>query len=270
MLPSCIVNMLATLILYIEASPKQAQRILELGRKPIIIGGCGRSGTTLLLSILSCHPNILAIGKETWALCPDGYTPDGDYKKTPKLDVPFGLWRIYRNLIDQQISHNFKRWCEKTPRNVIYFERILRHFGERVRIIHMVRDGRDVVTSKHPRKPYQFWITPHRWVQDVSAGRKVENQPQVLTIRYEDLLLDYEKTVRLICEFIEEEFVSTFLSYPESATVRSGRAWFIPAREIHTLSIGRWKDPRYAQRIDSLLSEPMAMDLLLYYGYDIA
>ncbi len=32
---------------------------------PIIIGGCGRSGTTLLLSILGSHPNIQAIKDET-------------------------------------------------------------------------------------------------------------------------------------------------------------------------------------------------------------
>ena len=40
---------------------------------PLIIGGCGRSGTTLLLSVLSAHPKVLAIPHETEAFCPGAY-----------------------------------------------------------------------------------------------------------------------------------------------------------------------------------------------------
>lgn len=265
-----IANTLSNLILFVEASPKQAKRILDLSRKPIVIGGGGRSGTTLLLSILSCHPNIFAIGRETHAFCPDGYVREGGYNPTPRLNSPFRLWRLYRNLAHQQLSGSLTRWCEKTPRNVVYFGKILQYFGERVRIINLVRDGRDVVTSYHPPDPTRFWISPPRWVQDVSAGKQIEGHPQVLTIRYEDLVLNYEKTVRRICEFIEEEFISAFLSYPESATVRDSLAWVTPAKEVDASSIVRWKAPEYAQRVNSLLSEPMAADLLLHYGYDIA
>jgi hypothetical protein len=44
--------------------------LTSLPQKPIIIGGCARSGTTLLLSVLSCHPNIYAIPDETYTFCP--------------------------------------------------------------------------------------------------------------------------------------------------------------------------------------------------------
>jgi hypothetical protein len=222
-----------------------------------------------MLSVLSCHPHILAIEKETYALCPDGYGRDGYYNKNPRLDAPLALWRIYRCLFDQEIPMDCTRWCEKSPRNVIYFEKILRHFGTGVRIINMVRDGRDVVTSRHPLEPNRYWVTPHRWVQDVSAGRRMENHPQVLTVRFEDLVQDYERTVRGVCEFIGEVFVPELGSYPQAARVRYNDAWFSPVRPLDTAHIERWKEPGHAQRIAELLSEPGAVQLLNHYGYRI-
>jgi len=35
-----------------------------------VIGGCGRSGTTLLLGVLSSNTKICAINEETWTLYP--------------------------------------------------------------------------------------------------------------------------------------------------------------------------------------------------------
>jgi hypothetical protein len=261
-------NHQAVIELFKNTSPAKAWRILRLGRRPIVIGGCGRSGTTLLLSILSCHPKIFAIDIETVALCPDGYGADGMYNKTPRLDVPFKLWNIYQYLMDREILESCTRWCEKTPRNVIYFERILRHFGKRVRLIHIVRDGRDVVTSVHPSDPSRFWVTPHRWVQDVAAGRRMEDHPQVITVRYEDLVQSFEAPVRRICEFIGEEFSRAFLSYPETARVKESLAWFRPASAMTDKTMGRWKDPKFKEIVDSLVRTPMAIELLRHYGYD--
>ncbi|MDZ7288889.1 MAG: sulfotransferase [candidate division KSB1 bacterium] len=262
------VDLQAAYYLFRNTSFRKAQRILQLGRRPIVIGGCGRSGTTLLLSVLSCHPKIFAIDIETVALCPDGYGADGMYNQAPNLDVPFRLERIYQYFIEREIPAGNTRWCEKTPRNVLYFGRILQHFGTRVRLLHMVRDGRDVVTSIHPRAPTRFWVTPHRWVQDVAAGREFENHPQVLTIFYEDLVREYEATMRRICEFIDEEFVEAFLSYPDSARLKETGAWFHPAQATTDKSIGRWKDPKYREVIESFWREPMAGELMQHYGYD--
>ena len=56
-----------------------------------MIGGCARSGTTLLLSMLSCHPRLLAIPNETMSLCPTAYElSDEDFARrveTLGLDI---------------------------------------------------------------------------------------------------------------------------------------------------------------------------------------
>lgn len=253
--------------LFQKAPRVQAERILQLGKRPIAIGGCGRSGTTLLLSILSCHPKIFAIDIETTALCPDGYGADGMYNRNPNIGMPFKLEKIYEYLLAHEIPASCTRWCEKTPRNVIYFERILRHFGKPARLIHIVRDGRDVVTSVHPRDASRYWVTPHRWAVDVAAGRRLENHPQVLTIRYEDLVRNYEMIMRRICDFVEEEYTPAFLQYPDSARVKESIAWFNPAQTMNDRSIGRWQEIKYVNIVEEFLREPGVVELLKHYGY---
>lgn len=238
-------------------------RILKLSRTPIVIGGCGRSGTTFLLSVLSCHPNIFAIDIETKALCPTAYG------KKPDLSASLKMALIFNYLYEckDEIPKSCTRWCEKTPKNVLFFGRILDYFGQRVKIIHIVRDGRDVITSIHPEDPSAFWITPERWIEDVSCGLKYENHPQVLTIRYEDLVRNYEKILRKICLFIEEEFTDTFLAYPETAYKNKSSGWGGPAKAPDEKSIGRWKEDQHSEIIERFMANPKAIDLLRHFGY---
>lgn len=248
------------LMLLRKTSLTKWMRIMRMDLNPIVIGGSGRSGTTLLLSILSCHPHIFAIDHETRALCPGNV-------QNPLMNAPFKFERIYNYLAEREIPDHCHRWCEKTPRNVLHFSRILKFYGKRVRIIHIVRDGRDVITSRHPTDPTRFWVSAETWIRDTSAGLQLEDHPQVLTVRYEDLVTKYQPTVRRICEFIDEKFDEAFLHYPEAARVKSNAAWYSDARPIDDTSIGRWKKPQYRIRIFDLLSRPQAVQLLEHFGY---
>ena len=63
--------------------------VLQIPQTPILIGGCGRSGTTLLLSLLSAHPRIRAVSRqgrnlETDAMC---HLPSDDRRQ----GIPPGL-----------------------------------------------------------------------------------------------------------------------------------------------------------------------------------
>ncbi|MEQ8717545.1 MAG: sulfotransferase [Acidimicrobiales bacterium] len=247
-----------------RALPGRVRRIRQLSREPIVIGGCGRSGTTLLLSVLSCHPEIHAIPQETGALC------RGALKPELGLDAPFRLELLYEHLVESAISPTARRWCEKTPRNVWYFERLIDHFGAGIRLLNIVRDGRDVVRSRHPSNPDSTHVQPRRWVADVGAGKAVEDHPQVLTIRYEDLVGQYEPTLRRVCEFLEVDFVTAFLAYPTSAVVKSNTAWFGPARAVTTNSVGAWRESSSEDPVRELLAIPEALELLRHYSYETA
>lgn len=249
-----------------EVKPSRANRIRELSRRPVIIGGCARSGTTLLLSILSCHPKILAIEEETGAFCPSAYIPSG-YNPNPDLDATIDLTLIYRYLNRINISSEYELWCEKKPRNVLFIKRIINLFRERVRFIHLVRDGRDVIVSRHPQDPSKYWVNVQRWVQDVGAGKEFFEHPQVLTIRYEDLIENYIFVVGQLCEFIGVDFVDEFKYYPRNAKIIQDAAWFQQAYPLNPKSIGRWKYQVYSNRVKEIYNEPQAVDLLKFFGY---
>ena len=240
---------------------RSSARSRRFDRPPIVIGGCGRSGTTLLLAVLSAHPSIFSIPVETLAFCPAGYLPD------PDLDHPFEPRRIRRQLWLQEIPEGRRRWCEKTPRNVLYFERILDHFGGEVRLINLVRDGRDVITSRHPTDPSRYWVSPQRWIRDVGAGRRLEDHAHVTTVRYEDLVHRFEDTARHLCEFLDEPVAPEMLEWHRHATVRTNAAWFGKVEPLHAQSVARWQKPEHAAVVEELLGDPEARSLLDHYDY---
>ncbi len=237
--------------------PKPAQ----FTRPPIIIGGCGRSGTTLLLSVLSAHPRICAIPQETYAFCVSAY------ESSPSTEPKLHIEKFYKGLEQSDIPPGFNRWCEKAPKNVLFFGPILDAFGEDVRLIHVVRDGRDVITSKHPQNPNSFWVTPERWITDVSAGLEYEEHEQVYTLRYEDLVLDYEATIRKVIGFIGGDFDDHMLDWHKYAVVRQNVAWEGEVKDMYGSSIGRWKDPQYADLIEQFTSDANVATLLERMGY---
>lgn len=231
-------------------------------RPPIVIGGCGRSGTTLLLSLLSAHPSIVAIPFESQAFTATLYDEE------PDLQAPFQVWRIYCALADLPLEPSVRRWCEKTPKNVVVFERILDRFDGDVRLLHVVRDGRDVVTSRHTSKPDAYWVEPKRWIEDVSAGLALRDHEKVHTLRYEDLVMETEETLERLGAFLGEELSGFAESWVERARIRSFESpERRPARPLDRSGIGRWQKPEHRERAEALMRHPRARDLLAELGY---
>ena len=231
-------------------------------KPPILIGGCGRSGTSILLSVLSAHPAISAVPNETEAFCPTAWDP------RPDLEAPFRPELIEEYLSSARLRPGSTRWLEKSPKNILFFGRIIDHFQGRVRLINLVRDGRDVVTSFHPtRRREKPWVSPRRWIDDVGAGTAFDDHPLVHLIKYEDLILDYKNTVAGLCRFLEEEVHENLFEWHLHATVRSHVAWSGEVSGLHPQSIGKWKKEENRKWVEPLLAEPEAGELLRRYGY---
>jgi hypothetical protein len=231
---------------------------------PIIIGGCGRSGTTLILAILGSHPRIFAIPEETRIFCPTAY------ERVPNLCSPINLEAIQAFLDKQAVPESCTRWCEKTPKNVLFFERILGAFQDRVRLIHVVRDGRDVITSLHPNNPHRFHVSQARWVAEVTYGLRFQHDPRVLTVRYEDIVLDFEPTIRRVCDFLGEEFLPELLDWSSKTNIRWQKSWHQGSvRPLYKTAIGRWRSAGYNKIIDQFLSNIQSRECLQRLGYPI-
>ncbi len=234
----------------------------QFSKEPIYIGGCGRSGTTLLLSIISSHPEIFACPEELEMF--NKVETDNNGKKIPKR-----IDRLYRTLLTNKIDDTCNRWCEKSPTNVRHIQDMDSFHDGKFKFLNIVRDGRDVILSKHPTSPSEYWVSPERWVKDVKAGFKEEDNPNVYTVRYEDLILNFEEEIKKICSFLEVPVCHEILNWHEYTTVRKNRAYFGKVKNIFKTSIGKWKKPEHKARVEQLLEFDEAKMLLSKYGYEV-
>lgn len=238
---------------------KEQKRFTE---PPILIGGCGRSGTTLLLSILSAHREIFAFPKELGLF--NEVDQDEEGRWHPKRED-----RLYFNLLKNTVDDTANRWMEKSPSNVTRIREIDDHFHGRFKMIHIIRDGRDVVLSVHPTDPSRYWVEPARWVKDVNLGLEMADHPQVHTLRYEDLITKFTDTLAKLTEFLEIPFSEELKDWHTHATVRSNSAYFSEVQNIHSKSIEKWKRTEDQERIRDFMEYPGSVDLLKRCGYPV-
>lgn len=232
----------------------QSKEQQHFSREPIVIGGCARSGTSLLLSILSAHPAIHAIPVET-----DAFTEWNSAGQPIRMD------RLYRQLLIHSIKPSATRWCEKRPYNVRFISEILKYYREKVKFIHIIRDPRAVCTSIHPNKPTDYWVSPDRYIHDVTLGLAFEKHPAVFTLKYEELISQTETVIQRLCEFMEEPFHESMKNWYEHATIRKNKAWF---NSLQGIQADRgWGDPQHQQRVNELMNSPEMRQLMVRLGY---
>jgi len=256
----------------------------------VLIGGCGRSGTTLIREMLDRHPS-LAIGPETAILC--------DFPNPERLAFDWGLPQaeIERSMSRSrdivEFSAEFFRayakkrgkpvWGDKTPRNVRALGRILKWFPN-ARFVHMIRDGRDVACSlrKHPKETVRHGkLVPQnvnrpitecakRWIEDTSCGLALRGHPRVIEVRYEVLTADPETELKRICDFLRLDYDASMARASDEgspADLTDGRLMNNrdAAGQIHRKSLSRWRrDMSPSERRDFV---HVAGELLVALGY---
>ncbi|MBN1132299.1 MAG: sulfotransferase [Bacteroidales bacterium] len=235
----------------------EAQRFSD---SPILVGGCARSGTTLLLSILSSHRELFCIPKELGLFNEVSKDEQGNSE-------PLRIDRLYTSLLVNRIPKQAKRWCEKSPSNIHHIQDIDSYFGGNFRFLQIIRDGRDVVLSRHPVARDTYWVSPERWVLDVSTGMKYTDHPNVYTLKYENLVQDFKKSVEGICSFLGIPVSEEILNWHKHAAVTRNRAYYSRVKELSGDSIGKWKQPQNQERIAAFMNNPEAVRLLECLGY---
>ncbi|MFL5819908.1 MAG: sulfotransferase family protein [Solirubrobacteraceae bacterium] len=214
---------------------------------PFVVG-VTRSGTTLLRLMLDAHPQ-LAVPPETHfaleviAAFKEGpVTPERfvaivtGHRRWPDFGLDADVLRarvseaqplaagpalraFYRYYADQAGK---PRWGDKTPGYLRKMSSIERALPE-ARFIHLIRDGRDVavsITGLH-FGPRSVPKAAHRWAKRIRVareqGRRVGHYTEV---RYEDLVLEPEATLRRICAFVELDWDPAMLDYHDRAADR--------------------------------------------------
>ena len=101
----------------------------------------------------------------------------------------------------------------------------------------------------------------------MKAGLHFLDHPNVLTIRYEDLVQTYERTIGKVCHFLDIPITEEILNWHEHATVINNRALFSKIEQLKSTSIGKWKNSENAQRLTEFTSRKETMELLKKYNY---
>ncbi len=263
----------------------------ESEARPIIVGGCARSGTTLVRVILDSHRN-LCCGPESGLFF---RKRTGLNRLVNRFDMPRPrVLRLAREsgsraeFIDKFFGFyarrsGTRRWAEKSPRNVQVLDYVFRSFPK-ARFIHVIRDGRDVACSlrtfpRHEvvegelvpletRNPLEPGI--ERWVSDITAALPYRSDPRYLEVRYEDVVASTRETIAKVLEFAGEPWDEAVLRHSEFDTTSRDVAKFPQnpeaTRPVTDESIGRWK--RDLTREEQEVFKELAGGLLVELGYE--
>ncbi len=257
---------------------------------PIVLGGCGRSGTTLLRMMLDSHRRICC-GPESSlfrrrAIDPDWLADRFGFSRAEVGAIREGarsrpaLIEAFAGLCMQKAGK--ARWAEKTPRNISRIGEIFRCFPS-ARFVHVLRDGRDVACSlrTHPRHkveggklvPTDNWKPiagcARRWVRDIESSRRWWGDPRFHTVRYEDLVLDPRPALERLMAFIGEEWDEAMLAHAAADSPFRDATRFAQNPEalgaVSTASLSRWQ--RDLDERDRRIFKRIAGPLLVELGY---
>ena len=257
---------------------------------PIVLGGCGRSGTTLLRMMLDSHRRICC-------------GPEANVFRTRKLAPGalahrFGFGRdevraiydavrsrpefieAFAGLCMQKAGKS--RWAEKTPRNIRHIGEIFRCFPE-ARFVHVLRDGRDVACSlrSHPRHkvvdgklvPLDTWRPiddgARRWRDDIERSRRWWSDPRFHTVRYEELVLKPRPVLECLMAFLGEDWDEAMLAHTVAESPFRDPTRFPQNPEaldpVRSAALNRWK--RDLSSRDRRIFKQIAGSLLIELGY---
>lgn len=192
-----------------------------------------------------------------------------NYHDPATIEALFNLAKDPKHFLDLFFSNyasrlNKTRWAEKSPNNVFTIDEIFKMYPD-AKFVHVVRDGRDVVISMIQKLKWRPISAIHSWLMAVEAGMRFRGDPRYFEVKYEDLVLENEKTLRALMEFLEDDFDTTMLEY-----WKKGDEAFLGygTQPIFTSSVAKWKnmplDPISKRTLDLMLR-----DKLMKLGYEV-
>ncbi len=251
--------------------------------------GCGRSGTTLLKTILNAHPQI-TIPHETFFF--NMIVPKGDsdsMSRDQKIDRIVSRWWIKESGVSaQDLNHALAdkeaSWknlliallaAQASKKEVVCFgEKTVGHlqFSKQLldtypgcRIIQIIRDPRAVVASFRSAKVGSNFVAKIAadWQLAYEVDQELADSTRYLRVKFEDLILHSSSTAKEICQFLKLQYNPEMLQFHKRADKGFSREQSHhenTTKEIFTSGLNTWKNKLTKNSlglIESRLGQPM-------------
>ena len=276
---------------------------LPKGNRLIFVGGAPRSGTTLVQNMLASHPDIL--GGPEFLHLPDIIGVRNQLRRSiarkwiDEFCSPEDVDQLTSIFIEDLLlpladTHGCKFLSEKTPSNVLVFSALLELFPS-ARFIHVVRDPRAIIASmlrvglrarRKGVKTQDFTTSTMAAIDYVqkcfrSGFGAAESAPdRVLTVVYEQLVVDPERETRRMCDFLGIEWARQMM-YPgrqkhlgeKAVTSKSGEVWYKSEtynRDPETREIDKWKRQLTPYQKAMIAASFRDSEALAPLGYDFS
>tara|TARA_Y100000589_G_scaffold317772_1_gene344301 strand:+ start:1658 stop:2461 length:804 start_codon:yes stop_codon:yes gene_type:complete len=201
---------------------------------PLFIGGMFKSGTSLTRKFVGNHPDIFASLETNWFYL-DQYFLNNSYNTNTIANQWSAFFNIEKELILKTIKlsnsseevldclmkiiikkNNHKDWCEKSPPNISYGERIFNYWPNS-KLIHIIRDPFDIFYSLKEAKK---WDSPKeftdRWISIFKHKKHLEKNSRYKEFRYEEIIKNTKKTLKNIFEFSELSWLDEYANHDNS------------------------------------------------------
>jgi hypothetical protein len=248
-----------------------------IGRPPIFVVGCPRSGTTMLRHILDSHPAI-SCGPETRFLWGLRGIEERNWPSLAGFGLSIDEWHAnVRALFEAPHRHYAQsqgkpRWADKSPDYALMLDYIDTLYPES-QIIHIVRNPRDVIESwrhfygtKSVPRAAQSWVRYVRAAHDFTRARL---EHRAIEVRYEDLVADPEQTLRRLFAWLGEPWDDRVLRFEEYRHTLAGGPLRLEREpggsDVRTTSVGKGQTPYAAAA--SLIVKRTGRDLLRVFRY---
>ncbi len=159
-------------------------------------------------------------------------------------------------------------FLSKHPHEIVIVGPLLKLMPE-LYVIFMVRDPRDVITSKHSNDPDRFWAGLKYWKMYTVFGRKLKDHPRFITVRYEDLASKPDKVQTQIMSrmpfLVKKAPFSLYhqVARPSEDSVRA----LHNIRPIQPDGVSRWR--KHLPRVAGQLAQHGSLTQdLIEFGYE--
>jgi len=207
--------------------------------KRIHITGSPRSGTTLMLEMMSACFRLDVVGKKEISVLADLPEPRPDAIACTKNPGELGI-------VPELLDLDPDQW-----------------------FIFMVRDPRDVIVSIHRMRPDIYWTNLRLWNFSWDAIRSCRDHERLIIIRYEDLVRAPDMVQDAISRripFLKKRLPFSQYHHHSRPSPQSRQAMH-GVRPVNDSSIGTWR--RHKARVAGQLSlHGPVTDVLIELGYE--